>query len=130
MPCLSSIMGFFILREKFNVTVRIGPLRLSRIFFVYLLSVVSSVWPVLVFILIARDLRRNLFILCRVCTTFDDVIFMSKVPSCKLAIYWVLRGQLFLSLILHQFFFFVCSTCYIFSSIRSFQRANEKLIFV
>ena len=30
--------------------------------------------------------------------TSNDVIFTSKVPLCQVAIYWVLRGELFLSL--------------------------------
>ena len=32
MPCLSPIMGFSRLREFFDITVRIGPLRLSHVF--------------------------------------------------------------------------------------------------
>ena len=32
-------------------------------------------------------------------TTLDYVIFMSKLPSCQVAIYCIVRGQLFLSLL-------------------------------
>ena len=46
-----------------------------------------------------KDLRRTLQIRWRVRPTPDDVIFASKVPSCQVAIYWVLRGHWFLSLV-------------------------------
>ena len=59
----------------------------------------SSFWPVFGFIFSTRDLRRNLRMWWRVRTTSDDVIFTSNVPSCQVAIYWIVRGQLFLFLI-------------------------------
>ena len=50
-----------------------------------------SAWPVFDFIFSTMDLRRNLRIWWRVRTTPDDVIFTSKVPSCQVAIYWILK---------------------------------------
>ena len=94
------------LDKHFNITVRIGPLRLSHIFLLYLLSVVSSIWPVFGFIFSARYLHRNLCIWWCVRTTSNEVIFMPKFSPCQVAIYWVLRGQLFLSLITSQKHFF------------------------
>ena len=55
-----------------------------------------------------------------------DVIFTSKVPSCQLAIYWVLRGQLFLSLITSpKNNFFKSLTRFWNILVGSFQRANK-----
>ena len=83
-----------------------GPLfRLSHIFLLSILSVVPGVWPVFGFNFSTRDILRNQRIWWRVRTTSDDIIFTSKVPCCQLAIYWVLRGQLFLSLITSPIFF-------------------------
>ena len=91
MSCLSSIVGFSELEKNFNVTVKIGSLRLSHIFLLSILSMVPSVWPVFGFIFSTRDLRRNQQIWWRVCTTFNDVIITSKVPSCQVAIYWIVK---------------------------------------
>ena len=57
---------------------------------------------------------------------FYDVIFASKVPSCQAAIYWVLRGQLFLSRITSpkSTFFQKFDLC-LKHSARYFQRANK-----
>ena len=93
------LWAFSDLEKKNNITVRIGPLRISHIFILSLLSVVSSVWNVFGFIFSTRDLHRNLCIIWRVRTNSDGVIFMSEVLSCQLAMYWVLRVQLFISLI-------------------------------
>ena len=87
MPSLSSIVGFSDLEKNFNITVRTGPLILSHIFLLSLLSMVPSVWPVFGFIFSTRDLRRNLCIWWHVGTTSDDVIYTSKFPSCQVAIY-------------------------------------------
>ena len=64
-----------------------------------------SVWPVFGFIFGTRDLRRNLRIWWRVCTTSNDVIFTSKVPSCQVAIYWILKVRFFLSIMTSPIFF-------------------------
>ena len=80
------LWAFSDLKKNFNVTVRIGPLRLIHIFLLSILSVVPSVWPVFGFIFRTRDLRRNLRIWWRVRTTSDDVTFTLKVPSCQVAI--------------------------------------------
>ena len=87
------------LEGNFNITVIIEPLRISHVLLLYLLSVVSSVRPLFGFIFSTKDIRINLLIWWCVGTTSDEILFSSKVPSCKLAIYWVLRGQLFIYLI-------------------------------
>ena len=53
----------------------------------------TSVWPVFGFIFSTRDLHRNLRIFSRGRVTLGDVMFSSKVPSCQLAICWVLSPQ-------------------------------------
>ena len=62
-------------------------------------SILYSAWPVFGIIFSNRVLCRKLRIWWCVHTPLYDVIFTSKFPSCWVAIYWVLRGQLFLSLI-------------------------------
>ena len=93
------IWAFSNLEKKLNITVRIGLLRLSHIFLLSLFSVVPSFWPVFGFIFSTGDRSRNLCIWWRAPTTSNDVIFMSKVPSCQLSTYLIHRIQLFLSLI-------------------------------
>ena len=74
--------GLFHTQRKISILQsELGPSDLAIFFLLSLLSVMPSVWPVLNFIFSTRDLRRNQRIWWRVCTTTDDVIFTSKVPS-------------------------------------------------
>ena len=74
------------------------PSDLAIFFLLSILCVLPSVCPVFGIIFSTRDLRRNLCIWWCVRTTSDDVIFKSKVPSCQVAIYWILKIQFFLSI--------------------------------
>ena len=76
----------------------IPPTDLAILFFLPL-SVVPDVWPVFMCMFSTRYLGRNIRIWWRGRTSLDDVIFTSKLSSFQLAIYWVLRGQFFLSLV-------------------------------
>ena len=76
------------------------------------------------FIFRNRDICRNQHILWRVHKTSDYVIFTSKVPSYQVAIYWVLRGQIFLS-VKTSSRKIKSSTCFWNSLVRYFQRANK-----
>ena len=84
----------------------LGPSELAIFFLLSILYVVPSVWSVFGFIFSTRDLRRNLHIWWRVCTTSNDVIFTSNVPSCQVAIYWILKIRFFFLSQLHQKYFF------------------------
>ena len=67
------------------------------IFFSFPSTVVPGVWPVFRYIFSTRDLRRNLCIRWRIRTPFYDIILTYICPFFQINIYWVLRGQIFLS---------------------------------
>ena len=67
--------------------------------FFLLLYMVPGIWRALGRILSTRYLRINPRIRWYVRTPFYYVIVTSRVSFCQLSIYWILRGQLFLSFI-------------------------------
>ena len=76
---------------------KVPPFRLSHIFLLSILSVVPGIWHVFGFILITRDLGRNIYIWRRERTTSYDVTWTCIWPYRQVKIYWVLRGHIFLS---------------------------------
>ena len=106
------LWDFSYLEKHFNITVRIGLLRISHIFSSIPLSVVPHVWPVFGFIFSTMDVCRNPLKWWRVRTTSYDVIFTLKASSCQVSIYWIVRWQLF--------FFVIASPKNAFSDIRLF----------
>ena len=95
--CSPSIMGLFQTYRKINDHSQNGAPSDFAIFFFFLLSVVPGLWHVFWCIFSTSHIRRNLRTQWRVRTTFDDVTFMYICPFYQINIYWVLRGQIFLS---------------------------------
>ena len=81
--------------KNFNVTVRIGSLRLCHICSSFNLVRVAKRLACVRFYFQYQGLRRNPRIWWRVRTTFDDVIFTSNIPSHQVAIYWILKIWIF-----------------------------------